>query len=303
MRYPRKKGKVHFLFKSHGDDEHFGRGHNFSTLPKTYLFESAFGHINPEPRKKGDIHKLPNETRNNKTRIQALLDLHAKGVTILPGEAGRKKEIERLHQLIATWYSIGQKLERNPTLENIKEYVKAHANMTQSRHDLVRAHVKELIREGKTPVESQYGTNHSILSAELRKIGIPNTRTIFPRVKSHFHQVIFKKMRGKPVSDKEYQQALASAVLLDFLAPLTPGKLKDAKDRFLTLFTTALIENLDPTQLTAVIQNPQLVLRFNGLPEKPTTKQIQAFLENHSLFWKRLKAHQEMKKQLAKKSI
>ncbi|MDO8625559.1 MAG: hypothetical protein Q7R47_05730 [Candidatus Diapherotrites archaeon] len=191
--------------------------------------------------------------------------------------------------------SLFKKASIHPTIGNIRQHFVGLARYEQFRHRLIRNSVRKSIESNELPLQAQYGSAHSTLSAELRKEGIETTRSM-PSTLFTPDMAVYRKLTvlglNTKLSDIELKRGFLAALIKH--TPDTKKELfhRDFTKDFDRLVNTTLINRLTEAQVDEILStgNVECVFTFNGLPENPSRTQLVAFLDRHSSFWKRRNA-------------
>ena len=299
-RHPRRR-PVHLVFKAHPFGEKYsGRTRGI----KTHIYEEGKGMGLDYELNLDDIpESLDSEhySQHTKSRYEFFSRARKSGVKIIPGERGSHDELRRLGAL---------HLERELaqinlpiSLSHIKRFFIADRDFHLFRHALIR----RTIAESPKPLEANVGTGHSLLSRELKNMKIKSSRTIRPQLKEWHITIMQRLMRGESpdnISTLDYKRGAISVFCssISFLEAVVakPFKTISSKDiDFAAIVENALIDRLSEKQLDEVLRSiwqPRSINRLftiNGLPEKPTRRQLIQFLEENSKYYRMRKAQKK----------
>ncbi len=303
---------VHFVFESHADRDPYlpkGSVRNLKKF-KSYIIEAGRGCAEDihsyyvkvfSPGSEKLLRKKLRESKYQRTRYLTMKALLDAGVKLRVGEHLRSpKEIKTFEKL---WNKIKRREEEmhnKPTIENIKQYFRAFGKLERLRHKLVLRTIKEEIKKGNVPILARYGHRHSILSKLLANEGIKSTRYLRPQIFFLDSQVIRKIALGIEPSDAEFKRGFISIrnytnpkVVKAVLGKRKLNNLNDVSGKewaFYALVEYELLSRLSECELDKIIaeNDPWLMFTLNGLPKKPSRKQILEFLNKHSTHWKRM---------------
>ncbi|MBD3387484.1 MAG: hypothetical protein GF416_00520 [Candidatus Altiarchaeales archaeon] len=304
--HSKRKKPVHLTFKAHVDGETF-RSQPLADDVKTFVLEDASGRELNE-----QVEILHDRSTTYSSGAKEFVDeARAAGKEVVAGETFRSPGDRELYERLSKSSNEAMKAAWiNPVADCIRDYFVKRAEWDAFRHKLIRQTIGSASKEG--PLEAQYGTGHSTLSAELSAVGIDSSRDMGPLVFPHDTCIIRKLVRGKDpmeISDREYKAGFVSMIMPDDWASLAfCGKSLDVRtdsdSRFEILVRHALVDRLTEQQLDEVLWRDdfKLVMTFNGLPNPldrtPTPEEVRDFLDRNSrerpksvtgIFWKRLR--------------
>lgn len=304
--YARRMRPVHFVFRSHIKGEPF----SFPAPDrKTYLYEevlgiSLFPSITPEVNAKEGFNRATVRSRSWKKVFEKMRN---RGL-VTPGESskGFLSSVKSFYHLSKLFFDTGSSYTTAVStfkINDIKKSFVLDARYAQARHSLIRA----TIRRVPTPLHSEYGTAHSLLSAELAHEGIKSSRYISPRVFNFYARLIRKLIRGtnpNTIPNVEYKRALIANLF--GLVPDTRRLelVTDAEVRLESLVSTALLEDLPEKELDAFFRHAKVsdrnayhfLLKVNGLPIKISIPELVDWVRTKRQFYSRLLASPEMEK-------
>lgn len=230
-----------------------------------------------------------------KTEDKFLLNAIRKGIRVVPGELVKTKaDFKKLNNLWGKEFRTYGIANARRRLKDIKSFFQAALKFEKERHKIIR----ETIKKSRKPLAARYGIFHSLLSRELQKEGIESVRKILPQVFDWELIVSRKLMVGLRPTDLEYKKGFISKAWGKHDS-YYENKLSDKELRFSSLIETTLLNLLTEKQIDKIILHgygediPKMVYKFNGLPENPTRKQLEEFLEKHSSFYRRQLSHEE----------
>lgn len=306
-RKSRKKPRLHFAFGPHFGNAPYVPSY-LGQKPTDYLVVEYAEGSTPKPisvrtlRKGvadfGDKGTHLEEARKYKVRFAQL------GGKVYPGESGTKEELKRLtnKRNIATGYAFQRGTGQNYfDFELFVRKLVSDANYFLERHKLIGNRIAALEKSGT--VLARYGSLHSTLSREMQKRGIESNRDISPMVFTHELSLVRKILMGKKPADIpiiEYKQAFVSELLLNWFNPIKVVKNDGSEHLTNFIVVRTLVDGLSERDLNEIIvqQNLALALSRNGIDihHLPTRKGWLKFLEKHSVFYRRMKEIEKMKK-------
>ncbi len=197
----RKIKKIHFEFEAHVPGQTYSM-HTPRKKTKTILAENSMGSLKPITIQ--ELKSIPRGNKFYKSLVEYLEKAIKNGKKVVGGETAKSAwELNELREKLNKATVLESKMKNNPSLENIKKYFSAEAELDKSRHKLII----RTVRESEKPVQARYGSLHSILTKELKESGINSSRKLMPQVFDLSLTVVRKLLMGKTPSNAEYKMA------------------------------------------------------------------------------------------------
>ncbi len=290
---------VHFVFSSHSSGQKYHLGKELASGTKTFLMESFKG-----GSAESVLERLKKEakTPREKSRLKFLEDAYARGIRVKVGEEpSNAQQKNKLDRLLAKEELAKKLFEKKASLKNYILYLQAFASAITYRNELIRNKVHDLKKNGK--IEAEYGATHSTLRWKLRKEGVEASANMHQRVFPHYSRVLRMLELGIKPSKRDYEKAMVSHFVIkkmeakeNLLRLFGVGEVSEKSNRFLTLFSSVLIDQLSASQLKSITTKLSFekLFEFNGFSApwklKPSERQkyilqVRSFLKQHSAFY------------------
>jgi len=277
----RKHKRIHLDFRAHTPDE----AYCVSGIRKDMDFHLMESDRPFNPNKKASVPTHFTETEHE--YLQRVLE---SGKRAVPAEAGTPADAEKLRSAWSRRKDLAWDAGVHPSVENIRAYYIGSAQYTALRHELIKRTIEAELKKGRG--QGRFGTFHSILSSELKAMGIDSSREIRPQVFLPGSRLSRKLMAGadpKRIPDMEYKRAWVSnrysAMAMDFLNESWFGSTRryrnqfnDKEYRFYSLVISTMIDRLTAKQLDALIKVDNWVPLFesNGFEDPKNNPPVKA---------------------------
>lgn len=240
---------IHFIFRTHLEkDPVLKNARKYLNKKTTWLYEDSTGSppLTRDMFEGMDFNRVSPELR---AKSKTFLNAFRRGIRVVPGEFFRSPaEIARFSALQQSLEEAAEIAARTRAIGDIKRLMVLDALEYRFRHELI----KRTIQNTKLPLVATYGPAHSVLSKELRELGIESSREIKPWVFSWSDIVIRKLLTGKQPTDLEYKKAFISRFLAESFSQR--GLLqKESDSQLYSALDAALFNKLDnPEQIVSV---------------------------------------------------
>lgn len=296
---------VHLVFRHHSLPKEPYLARRLLRGMKTHVYEEATGALEPVSRLRlsrvvseyqiadliGFSPQSPAHHPFAKSMNTFLFEVLKRGKEILPGELAKNEaEKQKLELFEKQWYESLNEALRNRNLPAIKNYFRIQTDFVNERHQMII----RTIQAAKKPLVGRFGIAHSTLSRELQQQNISSTREMHSQVFTPQDQVIRKLLSGKKPTDNDYKKGF-----IDIVWWRHEGEMQsDTQVRFLALVHSTLLNRLNETQLNELVLTGWIpsIFIWNGLPPKPSERQLRTFLQKHSEFYRREQAIRKMKR-------
>ncbi|VVC72114.1 Uncharacterised protein [uncultured archaeon] len=297
---PNRESEIHLRFKPHAPaDAFYAPSRYASSSKRAFVFEHSVGSTRPlgAASERAYLERMRDKlSPRSLARTLFLISALESGQVVFPGEWLKPSERAAFSALDSQRRQAFARAFLSRDVSAIRDFYGAQAQYERSRHELIRSTLQRL----PTPLTAQFGTAHSLLTAELAREGVASSRDLKPVIFDLPTALVRKLARGGKPSDREYKLAF----LHHHIGGFTP--MKSASDANLqTHFLNMLLHQMTDAQVDHALH--QTRLEFPLLPSwaphnrVPTRAEMRAYLTEHSPDWRRYMAAIEQRRKTSNK--
>ncbi|MBM3282000.1 MAG: hypothetical protein FJY86_01495 [Candidatus Diapherotrites archaeon] len=203
---------MHFIFKTHPAGEIYSKRPALGRS-RTVIIENSVGDL----LDRHSVERMKERDRFERSQKRFLLDAHQRNKKVVSGEYQGRAIRDNSPVTTGMAHALAS---RDPTVENIQNFFEKLAAQNRIRH----VEIISRIKNSEKPVEAQYGTYHSLLSAELKKEGITSTRKMAPQVFPWKIIVMRQINTGKKPTELDFLRGFVSNKMFTSVLPLVTKK-------------------------------------------------------------------------------
>lgn len=205
---------VHFVFAPHTDQTKFITGRRAPLKrTKTLVVEDASASFTSPHRvfHKSEAVSVKGMDKHSRTRLEVIRKALSRGVIVIRGDFTSSKQKRIALSQAKRVYDLTKEIAQgDPGIDTIRDHVRACADYTKLRHEIIRNNIKSSLKRGA--VEVRYGSAHASLVDELALDAISITVFAKKVPQTWFGRVVHEVVQGREPNFHDYYRAVVSFI-------------------------------------------------------------------------------------------